>query len=431
MDGGGVEAMPDLIPEPRYARFAREAGECVLDDPLLDAGPGTGGTARWLRRELGAATGWDLPAPPAGETRGGRAVIRLALRPERARTAGAESYELHVTQRWVLLEGADPAGLFYAAQTLRQLLGPEAHRRGGPPPPRPPRRARRGGAERGGPARRPPLGGAAGRPAGSLPLWAAALGPAAIWAVLVAGAVLWRAARRLRGAVLAFGGVLLAGAQASIVRANLHHSDWHDADPVTVGAVVTVVAALAAGAVGALVSRRTAAPVTPGQGPRMDVPEGERRVWLSRTANPWLSLLAAVTGVVALVALLVGVAGPAEPMWMLILPFAVVSLAVLACSSVRVRVGERGLDVAFGPLGWPVRHWDAADVEWARAENRTPAQVGGWGYRLSGLGVTVMLRSGACLVIRSGGKDFAVSVDDAERGAALLNSLAGSRARRP
>ncbi|KPI12802.1 hypothetical protein OV450_0148 [Actinobacteria bacterium OV450] len=273
--------------------------------------------------------------------------------------------------------------------------------------------------------------GASGQPDGSLPLWAAVLVPAAIWTVLVATAGLWRAARRLRGAVLASGGVLLAGAQASIVWANLRHPDWHDADPVTVGAVATVVAAFAAGAVGVLTSRRPVAPAAPGRGPRMDIPEGERRVWLSRTANPWLSLLAAVTGAVALAALLVGIGGPAEPVWSLIVPFAVVSIAVLVCSSVRVRVAERGLDVAFGPFGWPVRHWDAADIEWARAEDRTPAQVGGWGYRLSGLGVTVMLRSGACLVIRSGGRDFAVSVDDAERGAALLNSLGGSRDRRP
>lgn len=91
--------MPELIPEPRYARFARDAGECLLDDPLLDVGPGTEGTARWLRRELGGATGWELPAPAPGEAYGGRAVIRLVLRPELARSVGAESYELHVAQR--------------------------------------------------------------------------------------------------------------------------------------------------------------------------------------------------------------------------------------------------------------------------------------------------------------------------------------------
>ncbi|MFB7252960.1 DUF1648 domain-containing protein [Streptomyces nojiriensis] len=268
---------------------------------------------------------------------------------------------------------------------------------------------------------------ASGEPNGSHPLWAVVLVPAAIWIVLVAVAVFWRAARRWRGAVLVSCGVLLAGVQVSIVRANLSHTDWHDADPVTVGAVVTVVAAVAAGLVGVLMSGRRASSAARGQGPRMDIPAGERRVWLASTGNRWLYLLAAVIGVGASAAPLIGFGGPAAPVWLLTVPLLFASVSVLACSSVRVRVTERGMDVAFGPLGWPVRRWDAADIEWARAENRTPAQVGGWGYRLSGLGTTVMLRSGACLVVRAKGKDFAVSVDDAERGAALLNSLAGAR----
>lgn len=80
-------------------------------------------------------------------------------------------------------------------------------------------------------------------------------------------------------------------------------------------------------------------------------------------------------------------------------------------------------------LGRPVRRWQAAEIESARAENRTPAQAGGWGYRLGGLGTTVMLRGGECLVIRMRGKgeEFAVSMDDAERGAALLNALNAPR----
>lgn len=121
--------MPELIPRPRYARFLPDAGTCELTDPLLDAPPGTEDAARWLRRELGAATGWALPAPVRGEAYGERPVIRLALRPEIGRETGAQSYELHLTAGFVLLEGADPAGLFYAAQTLRQLLGPDAFRR--------------------------------------------------------------------------------------------------------------------------------------------------------------------------------------------------------------------------------------------------------------------------------------------------------------
>ncbi|WP_109782890.1 DUF1648 domain-containing protein [Streptomyces sp. CG 926] len=273
-----------------------------------------------------------------------------------------------------------------------------------------------------------------GEPNGSLPLWAVVMVPVGVWIALVVSAVFWRAARRWRGAVLVSCGVLLAGEQVSIVRANLHHADWRDADSVTVWAVVTVVASGAAGLVGILLSARPVSPASPGQGPRMDIPAGERRVWLACTENPWLYALSAVAGVAALAALLVGLGGLGgltKPMWLLIVLFLFVSVAVLACSAVRVRVAERGMDVAFGPLGWPVRHWDAADIEWARTENRTPAQVGGWGYRLSGLGTTVMLRSGECLVIRAKGKNFAVSVDDAERGAALLNSLAETRTEQP
>ncbi|MCJ1679270.1 hypothetical protein MTF65_18360 [Streptomyces sp. APSN-46.1] len=65
----------------------------------------------------------------------------------------------------------------------------------------------------------------------------------------------------------------------------------------------------------------------------MDIPAGERRVWLARTANPWLSLIAAVAGVVGLAALLIGLSGLTETMWMLIVP-----------------------------LAWPVRRWAAADI---------------------------------------------------------------------
>lgn len=122
-----VPPVPDLIPEPRYARFTT-ADECELTDPVLVAPPGTEGAARRLRAELGAATGWELPAPVAGAAHAGRTVIRLALRPEIA-GAGAESYEVHVTRDLVLLEGGDPAGLHWAVQTLRQLLGPDAYRR--------------------------------------------------------------------------------------------------------------------------------------------------------------------------------------------------------------------------------------------------------------------------------------------------------------
>ncbi|MFB6558306.1 hypothetical protein ACFCYH_05220, partial [Streptomyces sp. NPDC056400] len=163
----------------------------------------------------------------------------------------------------------------------------------------------------------------------------------------------------------------------------------------------------------------------------MEIPVGERFVWLSRTTNPRLHRIGALAGLVALAAVLAAVSGLVDVPWPAVAPLATVSVTVLSCASAQARVTEKGLSVAFGPLGWPVRRWSAQDIESARAESRTPGQVGGWGYRLSGLGPTVMLRSGECLVIHPRrGREFAVSVDDAERGAALLNALSAQRTRR-
>ncbi|QUW81839.1 DUF1648 domain-containing protein [Streptomyces mirabilis] len=278
-----------------------------------------------------------------------------------------------------------------------------------------------------------------GRPDDSMPLWAAALFPALIWGVLAFVVVLTlrragagRDAPGWAAAGLGFVGVTLLGGQASIVRANLDRADWHQAGSVTSGVVGTLVVAVAAGAASLLATRRAPDEPRPAaDGPTLDIPAGQRVVWLARTSNSWLHALAALTGLLAITVVVSALAGlTGLPFLLGAAPFAFASLLVLGCSSVRARVGEQGLDVAFGPFGWPARHWAAEDIESARVENRTPAQVGGWGYRLSGLGTTVMLRGGECLVIRpSRGREFAVSVDDAERGAALLNSLSARHAR--
>ncbi|MFJ3305216.1 DUF1648 domain-containing protein [Streptomyces sp. NPDC086549] len=277
-----------------------------------------------------------------------------------------------------------------------------------------------------------------GRPDGSMPLWAAALFPALIWAVLTAVVALtvWRAgAGAVPGwavATLGLGGVALVGGQVSVVRANLDHTDWHEAGSVTGWAVGTlVVVAVGGGAFLFAVCRKPAAPRSVEDGPTMDVPAGERFVWLSSASNPWLQVTSAVTGLLAVAAVVAVSAGLTDRTSGVVVAavLALPCVLVLCGSSVQARVSERGLEVAFGPFGWPRRRWAPDGIESARAENRTPAQVGGWGYRLSGLGTTVMLRGGECLVVRSSnGREFAVSVDDAERGAALLNSTSVRRA---
>lgn len=120
---------PNLIPEPARAECRGAApGYVALDGrTTLDAGPGTHGTARWLRATLGAATGLPLADGP------GPCAIRLRISEDVAREHGPEGYVLSTdgsaADAAVAIEGGGPAGVFWAAQTLRQLLGPEAHRR--------------------------------------------------------------------------------------------------------------------------------------------------------------------------------------------------------------------------------------------------------------------------------------------------------------
>ncbi|MEW1692375.1 beta-N-acetylhexosaminidase [Streptomyces sp. NPDC091265] len=117
--------MVDLIPAPLRADYFTDAAGFVLDqDTVLDAPAGTEGIARLLRATLGAATGLPL-APGRG---GAGQAIRLRVEPGETDTLGPEGYRLTVDADAVTLRAAAPAGLHWGVQTLRQLLGPEAHR---------------------------------------------------------------------------------------------------------------------------------------------------------------------------------------------------------------------------------------------------------------------------------------------------------------
>ncbi|MFB7632760.1 beta-N-acetylhexosaminidase [Streptomyces sp. NPDC056149] len=97
----------------------------------LAAAPGTEDTARWLRATLGAA--FALPLPPGSAEAPDTLTLALDA------TLPAEGYRLDADARWgVRLTGGSPAGVFWGAQTLRQLLGPAAFRRSALDPERAP-----------------------------------------------------------------------------------------------------------------------------------------------------------------------------------------------------------------------------------------------------------------------------------------------------
>nr|WTB31573.1 beta-N-acetylhexosaminidase [Streptomyces sp. NBC_00830] len=112
----------DLIPAP--VAFERTAPDGFLMDrgTTLYVAPGTETTERWLRSNVGAALGLTL-AP--GDERAKNSVTLLiddALEPE--------AYRLGVVRsQGIEIRGGSAAGVFWGAQTLRQLFGPDAFRR--------------------------------------------------------------------------------------------------------------------------------------------------------------------------------------------------------------------------------------------------------------------------------------------------------------
>ncbi|MEV0091870.1 beta-N-acetylhexosaminidase [Streptomyces sp. NPDC050738] len=111
----------DLIPAPRAVEGPGHHTFHLAADTRLVAGPGTETTERWLRATLGAALG--LPLPPGEEGAANAVVLRVDD------TLGPEAYRLDVSEGGIEIRGGSAAGVFWGAQTLRQLLGSDAFRK--------------------------------------------------------------------------------------------------------------------------------------------------------------------------------------------------------------------------------------------------------------------------------------------------------------
>ncbi|MFI6276301.1 beta-N-acetylhexosaminidase [Streptomyces sp. NPDC050988] len=116
----------ELIPGPLSMSASGDGVFPLDEETTLRAGPETEGTARWLRAVLVAATGLPLrEGEPGPSGHAAENSVELRLDPQ----LPPEGYRITVRDRRALVAGGGPAGVFWGAQTLRQLLGPDAFRR--------------------------------------------------------------------------------------------------------------------------------------------------------------------------------------------------------------------------------------------------------------------------------------------------------------
>jgi hypothetical protein len=153
--------------------------------------------------------------------------------------------------------------------------------------------------------------------------------------------------------------------------------------------------------------------------PTIGLRAGERAVWTGRARAAWAgpggALLLAAGVVTAIM----------TRQWGIAVPLSVAGVALLAFTSVRVRVAARGVSVGYGPLGLRLTRIPLRRIVAAEAVDRTSSNS--FGYRGSllvfGAAAVIVRRGPALKLTLRDGKTFLVTVDDAATGAALLNDL--------
>ncbi|MFD4367697.1 DUF1648 domain-containing protein [Rhodococcus sp. NPDC058521] len=163
------------------------------------------------------------------------------------------------------------------------------------------------------------------------------------------------------------------------------------------------------------------APASPhppaGNRPVLDTPLSptERVSWTQRVRGRWALVLATVMATAALASFLLG-------QWWIALLFALLVVVAGAFASVTVQVDQRGVSLSSWGLRWKRVPLDT--IESATVTRIVPVQWGGSGYRFTPRGTAVVVRGGEGIVLeKKNGRPFAITVDSANDGAALINSL--------
>ena len=165
--------------------------------------------------------------------------------------------------------------------------------------------------------------------------------------------------------------------------------------------------------------------------PPIELLASERVAWTRTQTSVWPALIAVVMAIVGVV---VFVAGLPTARGIAGIVLVVAGLGILAFSRIQVHADSMGVRVRFGMLPWPTKFVAIDDISHAGVIDLRPTEWGGWGYRIArpakGFSRSaVVLRGGEALhLTQRNGREFAVTVDDAAQAAAVVNAYVGDAA---
>jgi len=270
-----------------------------------------------------------------------------------------------------------------------------------------------------------------GRPDGSMSLTQLAITTGVMMLtglILCIGVALWpKPLPALVAPMLAGTGAFIAAMAAAIAATTVigqrNLTDFNDAELAALTLLIVIGSAVFAGIAAGWMAK--ALPVVSDtvetlNQPTMELGSGERAVWIGGQSSPLWFGFSALT-----LAVLISVAVVGAP-WFAVAALALSTVATLAFASIRVRADQKGLHVSYGRLPWPRTQLAIEEIATASVIDVRPMEWGGWGYRGS-----LKLLDKAAVVHRAGpglrvdlhnGKTFAVTLDNPEPAAAVLNA---------
>lgn len=218
-------------------------------------------------------------------------------------------------------------------------------------------------------------------------------------------------------------GVLLV-AQTSIAWANLDASHWTTAKHLpTIPFIAGIlgISLLFAGIGRMLEHRLSQGHITTASRPAsLNLDVSERAIWWGHATNPWL--LTFTLGVS--IWLFLRLPEPSSGLVRYVVPLVSAAIGFLF-ANVHVVVGGRNVTIELGVWRWPRKVIPVRDITGVAVEKLHPLRHGGWGYRSCGSGCRAfIIRGGDALVLKQGsGRTTMVTVDDADKAAALVEAL--------